>query len=159
MRLKSLKIALVVITALVALVAATGCTDLRMRSLSATEAESGSVRFEALDRAEREQLDAILEGEILTVYTSDTGLARVYGQVANFGEKRFEAVQFEIVADIKASSRSDQQGLVERSEVKEAVATFVIEGMSPGDIETFDVQTIVRPGDTRSLHVQVKGVR
>lgn len=159
MRLMSPKLALVTTATIAALVLTTGCTEMRMRSLSTAETDSASIRFEPLERAEREELDAVLEGEILTVYTSDTGLARVYGQVANFGERPYAAVQFEIVAEIKASSRSGEQGLVEQSEVTEPVAVFVIEGMSPGDIETFDVQTTVRPGDTRSLRVQVKGVR
>ncbi len=145
--------------ALVLLGTTVGCTQTRVRSMSESVNEGASQRFAELDPDERQRLEEFLEGEIQTVYTSDTGLARVYGQVANLGEESFDAVQFELVAELKASARSDEQTLVESSTFSESVGDFVVERLGPGDIETFDVQTSVRPGDTKVLRVRVKGVR
>jgi len=136
-----------------------GCTDLRLRSLAPTGGEAQSSAFEELTREQQVALSEVLEGEIQTVYASDTGLARVYGQVANFGDEIYGAVQFQVVADLKVQGDASNDALSEDSQVSQVVGTFVVADLAPGDIQTFDVQTTVRTGEARALRVQVSGVR
>lgn len=146
-------------TCLIAAALLSGCTDMRLRSLGGGDPETSSMSFEELSSEERMQLDQVLEGEIQTVYASDTGLARVYGQVANFSEVSYDAVKFEVVATLKAASESDETALAEDSEVTRVVGTFIVTDFAAGDIDTFDVQTAIRAGDTSDLQTRVAGVR
>ena len=137
-----------------------GCSEARLRTLGSTEsAPSSALHFEELPTEELIRLGHILEGEIQTVYPSDTGLVRVYGQVANLGEESFEAVQFDVVADLKGGTQTADANIAEDSRVRRTVASFVVAPMRPGDMEPFEVQTTVKPGEFRTLQVRVSGVR
>jgi len=136
-----------------------GCTDLRLRSLTPSTGEAQPSAFEELTREQQMALSEVLEGEVQTVYASDTGLARVYGQVANFGDEVYAAVQFQVVADLKVEGDAGSGAVSEDSQVSRVVGTFVVADLAPGDIENFDVQTTVKTGEARALRVEVSGVR
>ena len=159
MRTRTSRALTVGLTCLIAGGLLTGCTEARLRVIGNSAQESAALRFTELSSQEQMQFEQVLEGEIQTVYASDTGLARVYGQVANFSDTSYEAVQFDVVAVMRAASRADDGTLADNSEVTQVIGTFVVQGFAAGDIEPFDVQTTVPAGDTRSMRVRVSGVR
>lgn len=136
-----------------------GCTEMRLRALGDSAQDTAAIRFNELSAEEQAELEQVLEGEVQTVYSSDTGLARVYGQVANFGEASYDAVRFDVVAVMRSAPKSEEGALAENYEVQRVIGTFVVRDLAPGDIETFDVQTTAQAGDTRTMSIRVSGVR
>ncbi|MDZ4168961.1 MAG: hypothetical protein U1E26_04815, partial [Coriobacteriia bacterium] len=105
-----------------------------------------------LSRDERQALAEVLVGEVQTVYPSDAGLARVFGQVANLGDVTYPAIRFDVVARVSGDSDSG-------SESMRSVGSFVVEGgLAPGDIKPFDVQTTASMGDVKNLIVVVSAL-
>lgn len=135
--------------------ATTGCASAQSRLImGAQEAETPEVKssnLRELSLSERQALAETLTGEIQTVYPSDAGLARAYGQVANLGTESYERVRFDIVARISGGS--------EAGESMKSVGTFEIQGgLTPGDIKPFDVQTTASMGDVKNLVVMVSAL-
>lgn len=140
---------LIVIVSLPLLLA--GCADHRVQRIAQEQMQQSTGAGKEVSAEQRAELAQSLEGEIHSVYASDIGLARVYGQVANLGDQPFADVEFEVIAD-----NEDSEG---QASVTEAVATFVVPQLAPGQVETFEVQTTARMGDFRRLEVRVKDAR
>ncbi len=134
---------------------ASGCarvTSQRVLASQQSSVRTASGELRQLEPKEADELGAVLTGEIQAVYPSDTGLARVYGQVANLGKEAYAEVRFNIVA------RQDHGG--SEGESTKVVASFTVGGgFAPGDIESFDVQTSARMGDVENLAVTVDALR
>lgn len=123
------------------------CTQAKVaRVTSAGPEHSGAMK--ELSPEERKKLSAVLEGEVQTVYASDTGLARVSGQVANLGQKPFSRVRFEIVATLDAGGDDSES---------RTIATFDVTDLEPGDIRPFDVQTTAETGGVEQFTTRVRG--
>jgi hypothetical protein len=132
----------------------TGCTSPNALRLKTPQASSTSAETISLKRLSAEQAAAlapILTGEVHTVYPTDTGLARVYGQVANLGQTPYAGVRFDLVS-IDTNSETDGESL-------SVVGSFEIDGgLQPGDIKPFDVQTSEPIGSVKSLKVVVSAI-
>lgn len=96
-----------------------------------------------LSSKEAAKLADVLTGEVQSVYPSDIGLARVFGQVANLGDKDYSRVRFNVVVEAG------------ENQAPEVVGTFMVDGMSPGTIKPFDIQTSSPMGDIKTLKVVV----
>ncbi|MBI5232026.1 MAG: hypothetical protein HY876_07680 [Coriobacteriales bacterium] len=135
-----------------ALTQMTGCASYKTsRLLSAEEQEAAAnqVKTRQLGPDEVAKLEKVLVGEIQSVYAADNGMARVFGQVANLGQKPYAAVTFEIVAVVDKGDQSSTN----------TVATFTVRDLEPGSLKPFDVQTAAGMGDTNQLRVEVSGIR
>jgi hypothetical protein len=132
----------------------TGCASLNVNRLKASKASGTSAESVPLKELSTEQskaLAAILTGEVHTVYPTDTGLARVYGQVANLGQTPYAGVRFDLVST-DTNSETDGESL-------SVVGSFEIDGgLQPGDIKPFDVQTSEPIGNVKSLKVVVSAI-
>lgn len=142
--------------ALVGVVAATaistaGCASINSKRVMAavdTRTAPSTAELKDLSETQKMELADILTGEIQTVYPSDSGLARVYGQVANLGQKPYSVIRFDIVAKL-GSAEQDSDNL-------KVVGTFTVDdGLKPGEIKPFDVQTTATMGDVKNLVVRV----
>lgn len=129
----------------------TGCASIRTRQMISAEEKTQALNTTGLKEVgpkEAKKLAEVLTGEVQTVYPSDNGLARVFGQVANLGETPYKRVRFDLVAVLNEQSSDATQ--------EKVVGTFVIEnGLKPGQIEPFDVQTAASMGDVKNLEVRV----
>ena len=147
--------AAVALAGIVLLVPMTGCAGLESRRLMSAQDSAGSFDRSTLRELKPEELQKIskdLTGEIQTVYTADNGLARVFGQVANLTQTPYTAVEFNVVS---TAVNSETDG-----KTTKVVGTFVIEqGLRPGQIESFDIQTTAPMGDVKSLKVVAAAVR
>lgn len=145
------RIAVVVAGATLAIGMLSGCTELKVYRLANDSGDQSAKAPVQLSDEQRMELRAALEGEIQTVYPSDIGLARVFGQVANLGDKPYTNVEFEVLASSGSSDGDSQR--------TEPVASFVVPALAPGQIEAFEVQTTARMGDFRQLEVVVKSAQ
>jgi hypothetical protein len=109
-----------------------------------TETDSS---LKALSSKEAAKLADALTGEVQSVYPSDIGLARVFGQVANLGDEDYSRVKFNVVVEAG------------ENQAPQVVGAFSVDDMSPGTIKPFDIQTSLPMGDIKSLKVVVAALR
>lgn len=135
-------------------VAIQGCAPLatrRIQSVQDATSAAPSADVEELSADEKSALAQVLVGEVHTVYPTDSGLARVFGQVANLGETPYATVRFDLVSE---ETNTETDGVT-----KTVVGSFVANDLGPGDIEPFDVQTAAPMGDVKTLRVVVYGAK
>lgn len=132
-----------------------GCAQVTSQRVIASQERAraaDTAGMKELRPADAMKLAKVLTGEVHTVYPADNGLARVYGQVANLGEKPYQKVKFNIVATVGGKAQGNQTTKI--------VGTIVLdEGLKPGDIKPFDVQTAATMGDVKNLVVVVGGLQ
>jgi hypothetical protein len=139
------RVAVLVVMAAAAL-SQSGCGQIATQRIYTNQSKLKSQTdsgLKALSAKEAAKLADVLTGEVQSVYPSDIGLARVFGQVANLGDKDYSRVKFNVVVE----AGEDQ--------APEVVGTFTVSDMPPGAIKPFDIQTSSPMGDIKTLKVVV----
>lgn len=132
-------------------VAAQGCAPMAARRIQTSQEtiSEPSANIKEFAATEKEAVADVLVGEVHTVYPNASGLARVFGQVANLGETPYAKVRFDLVSE---ETNSETDGVT-----RTIVGSFVTADLNPGDIEPFDAQTSAPMGDVKTLKVVVYG--
>lgn len=104
-----------------------------------------------LSKEQREDLGDVLVVDIISVYPSDAGLGRVYGQVTNLGEAPFSAAEFELVAEKSGTEKS--------STTFRPVGMVRVTGLEPGKSVTFDVIGTVGVEEMQQLRADLVAVQ
>jgi hypothetical protein len=124
----------------------TGCGQIATQRIYTNQSKLKSQTdsgLKALSAKEAAKLADVLTGEVQSVYPSDIGLARVFGQVANLGDETYARVKFNVVVEAG------------ENQAPQVVGNFTVDDMSPGTIKPFDIQTSSPIGDVKTLKVVV----
>lgn len=137
--LATVRVVLILLSAAFLVLLAAGCSG--GLTSGETGTSSSNVDNKSLEKAGKE-LQSKLEIQLISVYPSQAGLARVYASIANRSDSELELVK--IVLTDNAQKR---------------YADKVVTDLKPGESKTFEMQTAVVISEAEGMSFKIDGVK